>query len=135
MKLNRSLYAWFLLILLSIIWGISPMLIKKSLISLHPFEIGALRLSFAAIILLPFLAKNINKIGISVYSPQDMRNVIEYLKPNFPDVIQFPYNFLDRRFEKNQILNIFKKFNIESYARSVYLQGLLLLDKKNRGFK
>jgi len=76
--------------------------------------------------------KIINKIGISVYSPQDMRNVIEYLKPNFPDVIQFPYNFLDRRFEKNQILNIFKKFNIESYARSVYLQGLLLLDKKNR---
>ena len=29
MKLDKSLYAWFLLILLSIIWGISPMLIKK----------------------------------------------------------------------------------------------------------
>ena len=62
MKLDRSLYAWFLLILLSVIWGISPMLIKKSLISLHPLEIGALRLSFAAIILLPFLAKNIKEV-------------------------------------------------------------------------
>ena len=38
------------------------MLIKKSLVSLHPFEIGALRLSFAAIILLPFLAKNIKEV-------------------------------------------------------------------------
>ena len=62
MKLNRSLYAWFLLILLSIIWGLSPMLIKKSSVSLHPLEIGALRLSFAAIILLPFLAKNIKEV-------------------------------------------------------------------------
>ena len=62
MKLNRSLYAWFLLILLSVIWGLSPMLIKKSLVSLHPLEIGALRLSFAAIILLPFLAKNIKEV-------------------------------------------------------------------------
>ena len=62
MKLDRSLYAWFLLILLSVIWGISPMLIKKSLISLHPLEIGTLRLSFAAIILLPFLAKNIKEV-------------------------------------------------------------------------
>ena len=62
MKLDRSLYAWFLLILLSVIWGISPMLIKKSLVSLHPLEIGALRLSFAAIVLLPFLAKNIKEV-------------------------------------------------------------------------
>ena len=59
---NKNLYAWALLILLSLIWGSSPILIKKSLVSLGPFEIGALRLSFAAIFLIPFLSKNFKEV-------------------------------------------------------------------------
>jgi len=51
---NSVIYPWFLLILLSIIWGSSPILIKKSLSTLTPFEIGALRISSAAIFLSPF---------------------------------------------------------------------------------
>ena len=59
---NKNIYAWGLLILLSLIWGSSPILIKKSLVSLGPFEIGALRLSFAAIVLIPFLSKNFKEV-------------------------------------------------------------------------
>jgi len=59
---NKNLYAWALLILLSLIWGSSPILIKKSLVSLGPFEIGALRLSFAAFVLIPFLSKNFKEV-------------------------------------------------------------------------
>ena len=59
---NKNAYAWVLLILLSLIWGSSPILIKKSLVSLGPFEIGALRLSFAAIVLIPFLSKNFKEV-------------------------------------------------------------------------
>lgn len=59
---NKNLYAWALLILLSLIWGSSPILIKKSLVSLGPFEIGALRLSFAAIFLIPFLSKSFKEV-------------------------------------------------------------------------
>tara|TARA_Y100000768_G_C23944923_1_gene667072 strand:- start:345 stop:1226 length:882 start_codon:yes stop_codon:yes gene_type:complete len=59
---NKNLYAWALLILLSLIWGSSPILIKKSLVSLGPFEIGALRLSFAAVVLIPFLSKNFKEV-------------------------------------------------------------------------
>ena len=59
---NKNAYAWLLLILLSLIWGSSPILIKKSLVSLGPFEIGALRLSFAAIVLIPFLSKNFKEV-------------------------------------------------------------------------
>ena len=59
---NKNIYAWVLLLLLSLIWGSSPILIKKSLVSLGPFEIGALRLSFAAIVLIPFLSKNFSEV-------------------------------------------------------------------------
>ena len=59
---NKNLIAWTLLILLAIIWGSSPILIKKALIKLDPFEIGALRLTLASFVLFPFLAKNLEEI-------------------------------------------------------------------------
>ena len=62
MKIKKFYYAWLLLFLLSLIWGSSPILIKKALISLNPFELGALRLSFAALVLLPFLAKSLRDL-------------------------------------------------------------------------
>jgi len=43
---------WFLLTLLSLIWGSSFILIKKGLIGLNPFQLGALRIIFAALFLL-----------------------------------------------------------------------------------
>ncbi|WP_417428184.1 DMT family transporter [Halpernia sp.] len=45
---------WILLILLSLIWGSSFILIKKSLEHYNPFEVGALRVLIAGIILLPY---------------------------------------------------------------------------------
>ena len=59
---NKNLIAWALLILLAIIWGSSPILIKKALIKLDPFEIGALRLTLASFVLFPFLTKNLKEI-------------------------------------------------------------------------
>jgi len=48
MVFKKELYPWFLLFILSLIWGSSPILIKKALVSLSPYEIGSLRLTFAA---------------------------------------------------------------------------------------
>ena len=45
---------WLLLILLSLIWGSSFILIKKSLEHYNPYEVGALRVLIAGIILLPY---------------------------------------------------------------------------------
>ena len=45
---------WILLIVLSLIWGSSFILIKKSLEHYNPFEVGALRVLIAGIILLPY---------------------------------------------------------------------------------
>ena len=59
---NQNVLAWFLLILLALIWGSSPIMIKKALVQLGPFEIGALRLSLASLVLMPFLLKSLNEI-------------------------------------------------------------------------
>jgi len=52
---NASPYAWFLLILLSIVWGSSFILIKKSLLAFTAFEVGALRIAISFIAFLPLL--------------------------------------------------------------------------------
>ena len=80
---NSVIYPWFLLILLSIIWGSSPILIKKSLSSLTPFEIGALRISSAAIFLSPFFFKVLNKINKSNFFLLLLSGVIGNLIPYF----------------------------------------------------
>jgi len=80
---NSVIYPWFLLILLSIIWGSSPILIKKSLSTLTPFEIGALRISSAAIFLSPFFFKVLNQINKNNFFLLLLSGVIGNLIPYF----------------------------------------------------
>lgn len=51
--MNAEKEKWVLLILLSIIWGSSFILIKKSLEHFSPYQVGALRILIAGIILMP----------------------------------------------------------------------------------
>jgi aryl-alcohol dehydrogenase-like predicted oxidoreductase len=69
----------------------------------------------------------VNKIGFSVYHPNEIELLIE--KKMVPDIVQLPFNFLDRRFE-----NHFQKLidlDVEIHARSIFLQGLFFLNTKN----
>jgi len=62
----------------------------------------------------------VEKIGFSLYHPSEL----EYLflqKMDF-DIVQIPYNILDRTFEP--YLKELKQQNIEIHTRSVFLQGL-----------
>lgn len=59
--MNPEKERWVLLVLLSVIWGSSFILIKKSLEHFSPYEVGALRVLIAGIILLPFAIINIRK--------------------------------------------------------------------------
>ncbi|MGA9213633.1 DMT family transporter [Kaistella sp.] len=59
--MNHEREKWILLIVLSIIWGSSFILIKKSLEHFNPFEVGALRVLIAGILLLPLAISNIKK--------------------------------------------------------------------------
>lgn len=60
-KSDANLYSILVLIFLSIIWGSSFILIKKGLIAFSPIQVGAIRVFFASIILLPFAVKNYKK--------------------------------------------------------------------------
>ncbi|WP_370898996.1 DMT family transporter [Chryseobacterium gossypii] len=51
--MNADREKWILLLVLSIIWGSSFILIKKSLEHFNPFQVGALRVLIAGIILMP----------------------------------------------------------------------------------
>lgn len=63
----------------------------------------------------------IKNYGISSYSPDDL----EFSNPrNFSLSIQFPYNVLDRRFEAVP-MQVGAR-----YARSIFLQGLLVSDQE-----
>ena len=67
----------------------------------------------------------VKKIGVSVYTPENLTKICEILDP---DIVQLPINVLDQRFIIDGSLKFLKKKNIEIHARSIYLQGLLLLN-------
>lgn len=69
--------------------------------------------------------KKIKKIGVSVYDLKTLKRIIKEFKI---DIIQIPYNLFDRGQKKKELLKILKKNKIEIHARSIFLQGVLLMD-------
>ena len=70
----------------------------------------------------------VKKIGVSIYTP----NEFEYLISNFDlDLVQAPFNIIDRRLEDEGWLDVLYDLNIEVHTRSSFLQGLLLFWLKN----
>lgn len=74
-------------------------------------------------------SKLIGKIGISVYRPEDVDMLDDSM--DF-DLVQVPFNIIDRRLEESGYLDEISRRGIEIHARSVFLQGLLLMDKNRR---
>ena len=66
----------------------------------------------------------IEKIGISVYDGEEIDRLFSYY--DF-DLIQLPLNVLDQRLVKSGHIEKLKKRGVEIHARSVFLQGLLLM--------
>ena len=64
-----------------------------------------------------------NKIGISIYDFEVLDKILKKFKF---DLIQTPFNILDRRLLESGWLEKLKKRNIEVHARSIFLQGILL---------
>ncbi|MBW8358741.1 MAG: EamA family transporter [Weeksellaceae bacterium] len=59
--MNREQEKWLLLVILTVIWGSSFILIKKSLEHYGPFQVGALRVLIAGILLAPVALLNMTK--------------------------------------------------------------------------
>lgn len=71
--------------------------------------------------------KIIKTFGFSIYNPTELELIQKY---EF-DLLQFPLNFADRRFVSNKYLTHLKKLKKKLFIRSIFLQGLLLMDYKN----
>jgi hypothetical protein len=71
----------------------------------------------------------VNKIGISAYIDDQLIEIIDRFDI---DIIQLPMNILDSRLIENGLLNKIYSKNIEIHTRSVFLQGLLLMDSDKR---
>ena len=70
--------------------------------------------------------KKVTKIGFSLNEPQELEQLFE--KGFYPDLVQVPYNYFDRRFE-NAIKEL-KKEGCEIHTRSTFLQGLFFMDPR-----
>lgn len=66
----------------------------------------------------------IKKIGVSVYDPKTLNEVINLFTP---DIVQFPFNIFDQRFVNNGSVKLLQSLGVEIHIRSVFLQGLLLM--------
>jgi len=64
---SNGLYAWVILIFLAIIWGMSFLFIKKIVHVLSPIELGAGRVFFAAVFLLPWMLRGLKTIPVEKF--------------------------------------------------------------------
>ena len=68
----------------------------------------------------------VEKIGLSIYSWEQYLNI----SGDMPvDIVQLPLNVLDQKWVKRGYLKLMKSHGVEIHARSVFLQGLLLMDE------
>ncbi len=74
-------------------------------------------------------AGSIRAVGASVYGPDDLRSVLE---AETVDVIQAPVSVVDRRMLQLDITQLLHNHGCALHARSVFLQGLLLVDPSAR---
>jgi aryl-alcohol dehydrogenase-like predicted oxidoreductase len=71
----------------------------------------------------------VQKIGISIYAPEELDALCwQY---HF-DIVQAPFNVLDRRMIHSGWLSRLTKNGTEVHVRSVFLQGLLLMPPEDR---
>jgi aryl-alcohol dehydrogenase-like predicted oxidoreductase len=72
------------------------------------------------------------KLGVSIYNPEDLSSLMKYARF---DLVQAPLNILDRRLVESGWAHKLSCDGIEVHARSIFLQGLLLLSEDRRPSK
>ncbi|MEQ9370521.1 MAG: aldo/keto reductase [Coleofasciculus chthonoplastes F3-SA18-01] len=66
----------------------------------------------------------VSKVGVSIYNSEQIERLLDKYSI---DLVQLPINVLDQRFILGGYLSMLKTKGIEIHARSVFLQGLLLM--------
>lgn len=68
-------------------------------------------------------------VGYSIYSPDELESLTEI---RWPDLVQAPFSVLDRRLKTSGWLDRLNEYGTLVHARSVFLQGLLLMPTNMR---
>lgn len=71
----------------------------------------------------------VTKIGVSIYSPKELDLIF---KKYFFEIVQAPISIIDRRIIESGWANSLKEMGVELHARSVFLQGLMLMPENLR---
>lgn len=74
----------------------------------------------------------VSKIGVSIYSPRELESLFENYEL---DLVQAPLNIIDRNFVDGGYAGQLKKMGVEVHARSIFLQGLLIMPPSKRPAK
>jgi len=73
-------------------------------------------------------SKTVQKIGVSIYDPKELEPVFDRFAI---DMVQAPFNLIDRRLLRSGWLDRLHQGGVEVHTRSAFLQGLLLMDRKD----
>ena len=68
------------------------------------------------------------KSGVSVYNPGE---AISALDNPIVEILQIPFNILDKRWIKSEFFEKAKEKNIQIFIRSIFLQGLIFLKEED----
>jgi aryl-alcohol dehydrogenase-like predicted oxidoreductase len=72
------------------------------------------------------------KLGVSIYDPSELEKLSTF---EWIELVQAPFNILDDRLETSGWLARLNARGIEVHARSVFLQGLLLMKERPAKFR
>ncbi len=70
----------------------------------------------------------VKKLGVSIYNEAELVQTLKFFKP---EVIQFPVNIFNQNILSDKMIKYLKKKKILLQARSIFLQGFLLLKNPN----
>lgn len=73
--------------------------------------------------------EKVRKVGVSIYEPAQLEAIWQRRQP---DLVQAPFNILDRRIVTSGWLERLRGAGTEIHVRSVFLQGLLLMAEEDR---
>jgi aryl-alcohol dehydrogenase-like predicted oxidoreductase len=73
--------------------------------------------------------KMVKKIGFSIYEPDELDKLWYNFKP---EIVQAPYNIFDQRLKESGWMKKLYENNVEIHVRSLFLQGLLLMNSRSR---
>ena len=114
--MNNQQLKWLYLILLSLVWGSSFILMKKALLGVTPIQLGALRMIFTAIFLLSVAFPSLKKIQKKHYKYIVYTSLAGTFIPGF--LFAFAITTIDSSIVA--ILNSFTPFNTLIFGATLF---------------